>query len=122
MILKKVCTTITAIWDYIKPTWEGDDGRPSYRRGSQLVFIVLICYIVFTNASQSSWGFWTLLVLVLSFLLLAAIITADQILKGINGLNSFTSSITREADTSQPDKTVIKTTVENKLPEQEEHG
>jgi hypothetical protein len=77
------------IWNYLKPSWEGEDGKPSYRRMSQLVFIALIIFIVVKGQTQSQYGFYSLIVLCLTFLLLAAIISADQIISCIKGIKGF---------------------------------
>lgn len=58
--------------------------------------------------TQTQWGFYTLLTLCITFLLLAAIISADQIIKalhGISGLRSLTS-VSQEEVVDEGKKTV----------------
>jgi len=117
------------IFDYIKPSWEGDDGKFSYRRISQLIFILLIFKITMLGMTQTQWGFYTLLTLCITFLLLAAIISADQIIKalhGISGLRSLTSVSQEEIvdDTTKTIKTEVKqeTEVKKDVPASEEGG
>jgi hypothetical protein len=38
---------IVAIWRYIKNSWEGDDGKLSYRRVSQYIFLVAMLKMAF---------------------------------------------------------------------------
>jgi hypothetical protein len=109
-----VSRPFASAWNYLKPSWEGEDGKPSYRRASQFVFLVLISFMVLKGLTLQQWGFWTFLVLCLAFLLLAAIITADQILKGIHGLSGLQKMIVQEQDNSSPDVTKTTTTVEVK--------
>lgn len=76
---------------YIGALWEGSDDKPSYRRMAQLVFILLIGFTVYKGQVLNQWGFYSLIVLCTTFLLLAAIITAQQIIECLKGVNSLAS-------------------------------
>jgi|SRR4051812_10221431 hypothetical protein len=73
---------IRSVWEYFKPAWEGEDGKPSYKRAGQFVFMALISkivYVGFTNIYQ----IYALLILTLTFLLLAMVISAPQIIEAL---------------------------------------
>jgi hypothetical protein len=57
--------------------------------------------MVIKNTVQTQWGHYTLVVLCVTFLLLAAIITADQILKAVHIIRPGITTITQEKDTSE---------------------
>lgn len=77
---------ITKILQYLKPSFEGIDGKLSYRRASQFVFIVLLSFMVLTGKTETQYQFYTLVALIVAFLLLASIITSQQIIEAIKSL------------------------------------
>lgn len=82
---------IKAVWHYLKPSWEGDDNKLSYRRASQFVFVVLVVKIVLTGFANI-YQVYALLCILITFLLLAAIISADNIIecfRQVKGFGSF---------------------------------
>lgn len=72
---------------YIAASWEGDDGKFSYKRASQFVFIFLIVFLVIKGNIQTQFGFYAMVSLCITFLLLAGIITAQQILSCFQEIN-----------------------------------
>lgn len=38
---------LISIWNYIKNSWEGDDGKLSYRRVSQYIFLIAMLKMAF---------------------------------------------------------------------------
>lgn len=76
------------IWSYFAPSWEGDDGKLSYRRASQFVFILLIFKVV-VRGSYTHFDVQILIILTLTFLLLAGLIVASDIIKFANGFKGF---------------------------------
>lgn len=77
--------SISAIFKYIAAAWEGDDGKFSYKRASQFIFVILISKTVYFGF-QNIYQIYALLILTLTFLLLAMVISAPQILDGIRAL------------------------------------
>lgn len=72
------------LFNYIRPSMEGDDGKFSYKRISAFVILGLISYMVkvgFTNSYQIS----ALYCLSGLFLLLAAVVSFDQLIRFKNG-------------------------------------
>lgn len=70
--------------NYIRPSFEGDDGKLSYRRASAFVVLMLIVGMTikgFINEYEIS-AFYGLLAF---FLILTGIITADQLIRLKNG-------------------------------------
>lgn len=98
---------VTRFVDYMRPTWEGGDGKISYRRSSQFVFIFLMVFVVVTGKTLTLYGIWTLVILALVFLLLAAIITGQQIIEGIKGLGAIRAGIQKFG--AEVDQTETKT-------------
>jgi hypothetical protein len=95
---------------YLAPSWEGEDGKFSYRRASQFVFIFLIAYMIIEGTTLTNWGFWTFMTLILAFLLLAGMITAGQIIAGIKGLSGgVTRTIEQTITKDPPNSTIVKT-------------
>lgn len=43
------------IWDYIRPSIEGDDGKFSHRRASVFYFMLLLTYMVWKAAHGSEF-------------------------------------------------------------------
>ena len=121
MIWNAIKKPFVAVWNYLKPSWEGDDGKVSYRRASQFVFLTLIVMMVVRNNLSQKWEFYAFLILCLTFLLLAMVISADQIIKGIRGIASFKQVVTEEV-TEDEDTTKKTTTVETTVPPKKAAG
>lgn len=68
------------IWNYVKPAIEGDDGKFSYKRMSQIVFLHLFVYLAIKGPA-TIFAFHTLLLIAVLFALTAVIITVPQLLK-----------------------------------------
>lgn len=93
---------IKNVWSYIKPSWEGEDGQFSYRRASQFVFIFLIVHIVLSGKIINPYGFYALIVLVITFLLTAMIISVPQLLQLLGELNQLKKINPFKADGNEP--------------------
>lgn len=78
---------IAAVWNYMRPSWEGDDQKFSYKRATAFVFVLFIARVVATTFSNQH-QVMALLILTVALLLLIGIITAPQILEGLKNLSS----------------------------------
>lgn len=67
-------------WDYFRGSWEGDDEKFSYRRFAQYLVMTMIMFLVFTGQSQSQYGFYTTVTLVIFWGVIVSIITVQQLL------------------------------------------
>jgi len=70
---------IKAIWDYFRPSWEGNDNKFSYKRASQFVFLHLMIVIAYRGVTNE-WEFKTFLVLAVIFALVAGIMTVAELI------------------------------------------
>jgi hypothetical protein len=77
------------LFNYLRPSFEGEDGKFSYRRASQFIFIAISLILVLTKMVITQYGFYALVATYTVFLLLAAVISAQQILEGLQSLNPF---------------------------------
>lgn len=75
------------IWDYIKPSIEGRDGHLSYRRVSAIVVLMLIVKMVM-DRFINNFEVQVIYGLIVFFLLLTGMITADQLIRIKNGNKS----------------------------------
>jgi hypothetical protein len=73
---------------------EGDDGKLSYRRIAQLLFLFLIAFIILKGVVKEKYGYYGLIVLCLTFIILAGVITAQQIIAAMQQANQLKSGIT----------------------------
>lgn len=85
-----------AAFKYISHSWEGPDGQFSYKRASQFVFIFLLSYLVLKDRIQTAYGFYSLVVLCATFLLLAKIITPKELIELKTIKNPFSESTSAE--------------------------
>lgn len=72
---------ILAIWNYIRNSWEGEDGKFSYKRTTQFIFVWLMVYMIMKDKVQTRWNFYAFLTLAVLFGLTATIITVPQLIK-----------------------------------------
>jgi len=70
---------IKAIWDYFRPSWEGNDNKFSYKRASQFVFLHLMVVLAYRGVANE-WEFKTFLVLAIIFSLVAGIMTVAELI------------------------------------------
>lgn len=70
---------IKIIWNYFKPSWEGEDGKFSYKRASIFVFVWCMVALAF-NRIQNPWEFYTFLTFAILYSLQSAIITVAQLM------------------------------------------
>lgn len=68
------------MWDYFRNSWEGEDGKFSYRRFSQYIFLGLVMFLVITGQTNNQYGFYTMITLITVWLLVTAIITVQQLI------------------------------------------
>lgn len=80
------------LFTYIAVSWEGPDGKFSYKRASQFVFIFLLSWLVLKDKIETPYGFYSLVVLCATFLLLAKIITPKELIE----LKNFKAEINAE--------------------------
>ena len=84
---------------WIKPSFEGSDGRSSYRALSAFILLLLICYKVIFDKSRIDIDLSILYSLEATFLLLTSVISAQNIITMIKGYNT---------QSPEPEKSVIK--------------
>lgn len=65
-------------WNYFKNSWEGDDGKASWKRISQYVFVVSM--IGAGRRVHDQWSFYTFLTFAVIYVLVAAIMTWQQVI------------------------------------------
>ncbi|MCO5285227.1 MAG: hypothetical protein M9898_02295 [Chitinophagaceae bacterium] len=70
---------IKIIWNYFKPSWEGEDGKFSYKRASVFVFVWCMVALAFRRI-QDPWEFYTFLTFAVLYALQSAIITVAQLI------------------------------------------
>lgn len=84
---------ISAIWNYVKNSWEDEQGHLSYKRISQFIWSWLIVITVLKGAVSTKWEFYTLLALIVLFALTAAMITVPQLITLVKSYGKIPSSI-----------------------------
>lgn len=72
---------------------EGDDGKLSYRRIAQILFLYLIAFIVIKGGINNKYGFYGLIALCVTFVILAGVITAQQLIALTQQANALKSSV-----------------------------
>jgi hypothetical protein len=78
--MKKLGKAIAAVWTYLRPSLEGDDGKFSWKRATQFIFVWLMIFIVLRDQVQTEWQFYTFLTIAVLFSLTATIMTVSQLL------------------------------------------
>lgn len=69
---------VKTIWDYFKSSWEGDDGKFSYKRAT--VFVFVWCMVVMAlRPTESEWEFWKFVVIAILYGLQTSVITWSQL-------------------------------------------
>ncbi|TZF84506.1 hypothetical protein FW774_05830 [Pedobacter sp. BS3] len=66
--------------NWIRPSFEDNDGKASYRRITAFVFVCLICYMVIWNRIQTEIHLKAFFALLITLLLLIGIVTVQNIL------------------------------------------
>lgn len=79
-IAKNMKKSLLLIWCYFKDSWEGKDGKFSYRRFFQWAFGIS-AIIIGTNPQVSETGFKITVVFCAMFLLMAGIMTVQNLLE-----------------------------------------
>lgn len=67
------------IWSYFKDSWEGEDGKFSYKRATILVFVIMMVKLALFRI-QNKWEFYTFICFAVLYLLQTSIITASQLI------------------------------------------
>lgn len=75
--------TISAVWNYLKNSWEDEQGHLSYKRVSQFIWSWLIVITVLKGTITGRWEFYTLLALMILFSITATLITVPQVIEMI---------------------------------------
>lgn len=78
--MKKLKLTLLKIWDYFRNSWEGTDGKLSYRRVSQYIFLGCMTKMAFGVGVHGVWSFYTFLTFSILYTLVATIMTVEQIM------------------------------------------
>jgi hypothetical protein len=97
---------ISAIWDYVRNSWEDEQGHLSYKRISQFIWSWLIVVQVLKGSVTGRWEFYTLLALIVLFSLTAAMITVPQLItlvKSYNRLPEHEDPIEKKEATTKPE-------------------
>lgn len=76
----KLRNPFTAVWDYFRPSWEGDDGKFSYKRASQFVFTAILAYMAVTSKVHEKYSWYVFITIGVLFALTAAIISVPQLI------------------------------------------
>lgn len=63
----------------MKPSWEGEDGKFSYKRASIFVFVWCMVALAF-NRIQNEWEFYTFLTFAILYALQTSVITVSQLI------------------------------------------
>lgn len=71
---------LSKIWCYFKDSWEGKDGKFSYRRFSQYIFLVCMIKCGFRPPSNQ-YEYGVFLIFAVLYALIASIITAQQMIE-----------------------------------------
>lgn len=80
------------LFRYLGPLWEGGDQKPSYRRFAVFVCLWLVGHGVLSGAVYSEFGIYVLAILLVFILLMAGIVTWQQLKETLGGFNPFTKN------------------------------
>lgn len=69
-----------SIWTYFKDSWEGPDGKFSYRRFSQYIFLVILIKLSLWDG-KTKFDFYTLCLFAFLYLVMALMMSVEQIIK-----------------------------------------
>lgn len=107
---------IKRLWNYVKPAIEGDDGKFSYKRMSQIVFLHLFVYLAIKGPA-SVFAFHTILLVAVLFALTAVVITVPQLIKMLSTAKDIitvtSSTITNDTTTKNATIKATSTPVAN---------
>jgi hypothetical protein len=111
--MSKITQIISSVFNYVRNSWEGEDGKFSYKRASQFIFVWLMVFMIIHGGINSQWSFYTFLVLAVLFTLTAAIITVPQLIVMIKSyVQAKGLGLTTQSQPQQTDNTVNQTSVE----------
>ena len=71
------------IWNYVRNSWEGPDGKFSYRRATQFVFVQLMVFMIVNDRVTTEYQFYTFLTVAALFAFVAHLITPKQAIEGM---------------------------------------
>lgn len=69
---------------WIRPSFEDNTGKASYRRMTAFVFVCLICYMIIWDKVKTELQFKVLLALLITLMLLIGVVTAQNLLTFFN--------------------------------------
>lgn len=67
------------VWNYFKDSWEGNDGKFSYKRASILMFVVMMVKLALFRITNE-WEYYTFLTFAILFALQSSMITIQQLI------------------------------------------
>ena len=74
--MKKVCSSV---WNYFKDSWEGEDGKFSYKRASILMFVIMMVKLALFRITNQ-WEYYTFLTFAILFAVQSSMITIQQLI------------------------------------------
>lgn len=95
---------IKRFFNYLRPSWEGDDGYVSYKRSAQFVFVLLIITAIKRFEFANIYQVYALLILCLTFLLLAMVISFTQIVDALRAMGQFKNLFTSNSAVEETPK------------------
>lgn len=107
IIIKEKSKTV---WEYFKDSWEGTDGKFSYRRFSQYVFLVCMIKCGF-KPPTNEWEFKVFIVFASLYALLASILTVQQLIELLNVKIPITNGQVKEVSTTVSDTAITDTAI-----------
>lgn len=66
-------------FNYFRPSFEGEDGKFSYKRASTFIFIIMMIRLALFKI-QNEWEFYTFIAFAILYALQTSIITVSQLL------------------------------------------
>lgn len=67
------------VFNYLRPSFEGEDGKFSYKRASTFIFIIMMIRLALFKI-QNEWEFYTFITFAILYALQTSIITVSQLL------------------------------------------
>lgn len=75
---------ITPIWNYFKDSWEGPDGKFSYRRATQFIWTWAMIYMIVTArqaGGMTKFEFYSFLTIAILWVLTAGMLSFEQLFR-----------------------------------------
>lgn len=71
---------VLKIWNYFKDSWEGEDGKFSYRRFSQYIFLFCMIYMAAVHRLNDQWQWYAFLTFGILYTIISLSITVQQLI------------------------------------------